>query len=262
MQHTNISSTILLSSQGASLFVAKPIYNVFGMLSLLGDEEMKVHKNQRNLTIIQTKTNQSVAILLASEHEENLKVKLTIEGLSNNGTNFNHLGPKYFLFKLNNRNTNPRMAWLDMGRPKNPTDDQIEILRKRASLKRSKMAELSKDKHTFNVRMPKPSVNLLVICYPDQTTPAQVTSVEFYKEGLKGSTLTWKYPQRSDCLSHFRIEHSDSISGPFKTMETSNGVFKFAQLNDRIPGWYRVIAEDVWNRKGPSSVPAYARFDT
>eukprot|EP00094_Tigriopus_californicus_P003825 TCALIF_03681-PA protein Name:"Similar to Idua Alpha-L-iduronidase (Mus musculus)" AED:0.08 eAED:0.08 QI:0/-1/0/1/-1/1/1/0/507 len=252
-------------------FVQKPVFNLMAMLALLGDQVVQVESSEsaHGVQALATKSLMGYVILLVRNDECNatkaipyLPVRLLVPALTL--TNHAGLASKFVIYKLTNVNTNPYHLWQTMGSPERPTEDQLRRLRIEGSLKRGTIRDLRKKR--FRVVLPNPGIKLLIVCqYTESSEPEQPTKLRFYAESSGALTITWRYSGgHSDhaCLKGFQVYFSHDYLGDYKSLidEERLSAMNFVQLHGKATnfrGWFQVIAIDLWNRRGPSSVHFY-----
>lgn len=251
-------------------FVQKPVFNLMAMLALLGEQVVDVESSEsaHGVQALATKTQMGYVILLvrnvekkhSNKSDENVNVSIQFAKF-NLALYEDAPATKFVIYKLTNANTNPYKLWRTMGRPEKPTADQLRQLRIEASLKRGIVRDLRKKR--FRVVLPNPGIKLLVVCqYTEGSLPDQPTKLSFYRESPGGLTITWRYPgghNGHECLKGFQVYFSKEYWGDYKALidEKRLSVMNFVQLHGKATsfrGWFRVIAIDLWNRSGPSSV--------
>jgi L-iduronidase len=268
--------------------IKKPAHNVMTMLSLLGNKQYdKVKLNsdlkKKGYGAIFTKrvdehgvANQVAILVYRYTDDYNVHssspatINLSLKYLPFPGGKIAH-------YRIDQNHSNTYDKWLELGSPKVPTDDNVQELRKIQELGLCKpdlyrdsekgiecqpTSVFDNNKASLKFPLPSPGVSLILISKkPERTRPAQVTGLyaETFRSlnGEKDEVLI-RWDSNSRFIRTYKVFHSNSMSGPFRRINTVNLISTayIHQLKDPLPdvgAYYRVSAVNYWGKTGNAS---------
>jgi L-iduronidase len=241
--------------------VKKPIHNLFTMLSLLGDERLKVTGDGASLTdlgVIATRRGcDQIAVLLYHVNDRihscrNAPVDVTLDlplanatlahyRIVDGNTPFDH-------FDLAVASQPMQNLVLDAALLKQMRDNQeLELVSCRPAT----------GKVTVNVT--DPSVHLLLFTRRSAAVPSTVKGLRTrrYFGGTRQAQvmLTWRgLPSR--VLRTYEVFHSKTRNGRYRRINPPELLAAaYLHVADDVRGWYKVRAVDYWDRAGKLSAP-------
>ncbi|XP_071947609.1 alpha-L-iduronidase-like isoform X2 [Antedon mediterranea] len=253
--------------------IKKPVLNVMGLLSLMGNKQVyssgsvdgKVISNDSDVGIlatIQSTTDSpnsfemSVLVVNSADTsnvtgQDNIKITIKIQ------ENVKDL--VYSVYLIDNYHGNPYHNWTTFGKPVFPSFEQLETMRNNQEPVRIEGPKLVKSNQAiYNFVLQKPGVLLLHMCNKTTSSPDQVTGLRALVIGPDDVLLVWKDScVHSRCLKTYQVEKSDSSEGPFMQVNQFDLIFTTFVFSKKeyIHGYYRVRAVDYWSRAGEFSLP-------
>ncbi len=259
--------TSLASPDKDPVLLAKPIFHLWTLFALQGQEELNLLSNQddipKDFSIMPSKSNKSFSILMSkvSQEENSLVEDVTLKFTSHE----EDAQVLYKIFSMTDHVINPERAWIDLGRPlKNVTFLQAQTIRNASQLQQTEIKQGNLRNMKISIlQMPSPSVHLVHICkLNSMPVPSQPFDTRFHaEESTNYLLIMWKYPTSAECLDEFLIEYSQHFNNfdQFAIVARTKSVNNFHFLGKGQPGWYRIRGKNFAGTLGPFSVPEFYR---
>ncbi len=227
--------------------VKKPVLNLYTMLSLLGDQRLRVPgEPMDNLGVLATRRGEDqVAVLLYHCADDPAARGAATIQLQLRGVPFTDA--ILVRYRIDDLQAHPYRLWQEMGSPKLPTREQIAALRTRQELALATPPQevtLSEGKLSLEFELPMPGVQLALLSRKPRRGPGPVGGLRLEQFGDE-ILLRWDgLPSRvlrtyEVLLAGRRINAPDSLDTAF--------------LAPNQPGQYSVRAVDYWGRIGTVS---------
>lgn len=259
-----------------SELIEKPVYAALGMLSHLADHATKVFtaKNATYLTTIGDKYT-SVLMISNGKGTTQLRLKMNLVDFIASSTSQsydNTTAYTYFVEYLQTNRTDPFAVWKQYGWPSYPNETVLNKMRRAQGphiLKRPRRIPLNSPKIFINAKLTAPWILLVRICSSDYPSPVAVHGARVHIASQNSILITWKYNGSEQCIKTYELHyitaadkkeknsHWKNISNerhlPFKSYWRT--IIQPNNSNETICGFYKIRAVDIFNRKGPYSMP-------
>ncbi|XP_069948800.1 alpha-L-iduronidase isoform X1 [Cherax quadricarinatus] len=180
------------------------------------------------------------------------------------------LGEELFVvsYQLGLGQLGPYQAWLDLGRPQEPTRHQLAYMRSFEGADRSGPHKVlvTRPNLSWWVRLTLPDVRVIHVCQRLTVTPGQVVGVRTLSVTSADVLLTWSDARlNTRCVLKYEVERSlAGRAGPYiglyhHQVTDNNFWYSLPVLHGSrtVQGWYRVRVVTYWGTKGPFSPPVY-----
>ncbi|XP_069169195.1 alpha-L-iduronidase-like [Procambarus clarkii] len=171
-------------------------------------------------------------------------------------------------YKLGMGIREPYHVWLDLGRPVEPTRDQLAYMRSWEGPRRTGPRKVvsGTPELSFRMKLSLPDVRVIHVCQAFTSTPGQVTNLRTIAVTSSDVLITWS-DQRlvTRCVLMYEVEHSRcGRAGPYIRLKTNhinhnNLWYSLPHLHGgwTVQGWYRVRVVTYWGARGPFSPPVF-----
>jgi len=204
----------------------------------------------------------SASILLAANKSLTLQSTLVNVSLQNIkvGEEQDYLSAYYSLTLSDNIDFSPFEQWKSMGKPVQPSLDQLQTLLKSSSIEQSSVKSIKKSTKVLHLLIKYPSIKLVQLCSPNPNRiPPPPYSVRYNVwnsvSNITAAMITWAWKADTSCLETFILQLYSESSSSWTRVEKTNYPIRelAATLLNPEPGSYRVIAQDIWRRQSKPS---------
>lgn len=174
---------------------------------------------------------------------------------------------KYVWYIMDNKLSNPYLAWVHQGQPVFPVKAQFREMRSLEGPSISYPKSLPASLH-FKKKLSLPGIMVLHVCAKPKLPPNMVTVVHVWNVTTADIIILWNGKDiGTRCVKTFVVEFRHYNSpGPYIRINEKPVIFNTFQYtvikngtesaDDReVWGLYRVRAVDYWNRRSPPSLP-------
>ncbi|OWF39847.1 Alpha-L-iduronidase [Mizuhopecten yessoensis] len=268
----------------------KPVHSVMVLLSLLGNRQLSVNFSENNSKGHQVQNDSFIGAIASSyspkwtDIRDSSQTSVLLYNSNDTRSSPNHtvninirvIG-SFFEHDFNDtmivgytvdndaKTGNVYGVWSKFGKPKYPSLQQLQVLRKHEGPHRFLLTKFDKSSKSMEVSLPQPSVKVLHFCTKPRDPPGQVTSVLFYNVTAGQVLIGWSdIHVTTKCILTYEVEFScQDVYGTYIRVNKYDIIvtaFTFAPsllFEDRkVMGYYRVRGVDYWGRGGKYSIPA------
>ena len=243
--------------------VKKPVLNVLALLGLLGEKRLAVTGPDDpcgDLGAIAALHGDEQAGVLVYHSSDEIgsagaePVSLAIEKLPFERAMLAH-------YRIDEMHCNPQRLWAAMGRPDQPTQQQLTQMREHQEpglLAAPAETDCPDGRVDIQFDMPLPAVSLLLLSAKPPDKPRAVTGLRAVRyRGLHGQgqiMLSWTALD-SRVLAAYTVLCATDRRGPYRPV-SPDGLISSAFLHTPAPTgrtYYRIRAVDYWGRTGPAT---------
>lgn len=255
-----------------SELIEKPVYAALGMLSHLAMHATKV-VTAKNATYLVTVEDKYTSVLMISNGRGTTQLRLKmnlVDFIATSATFDNTTTYSYFVEYLQANRTDPFAVWKRFGWPSYPNETVLNEMRKAQGphiLKRPRKIPLNSPKVFVNSKLTAPWVLLIRICSSDNPSPIAVNGIRTHIASRNSLLITWKYNGPEQCIKSYEIHYitendKKETNSNWKNLSTERHHLPFKSYwrtitnnTETVYGFYKIRAIDIFDRKGPYSVP-------
>ncbi|XP_062519086.1 alpha-L-iduronidase-like [Corticium candelabrum] len=263
--------------------VRKPVAVAMGLLSLLGEMQLKSNVTINNQTVGNDSSVGVIASLHLPMNQPDDSVQISIIVYNSNDTaelvpshdvvrlTISNLVPQNVTvnemvcihYRLDNNHTNPDAVWEQGGKPDFPSATLFASMRAQQDPVTIAGPSIVKPElqWTDSFDLPLPAVDLIHFCSKPMAAPSQVSQVRLHQVHKNEVLVSWT-DVSSRCLLMYNVYYSLSRDVGYKRVSTHNSIFTL--LSHQVPDlksvagvtvYYKVAATDYWQREGAASLP-------
>lgn len=244
-------------------FIKKPVLNVLALLALLGEARLAVTGPADPCgdlaAIASLHDHQQVVVLVYHSSDEigradSAHIAVEIEHVAFDRAMLVH-------YRIDEMHTNPYRLWVAMGKPAEPSQQQLAQLREHQELQLlapPREVACSDGQVKIEFDLPLPGVSLLLLTAKPPGGPPAVTGLRGVRyRGLHDQgqiMLSWTGLD-ARVLASYQVLCATERSGPYRLVGAA-GLVCSAFLHTLAPQdrtYYKVQAVDYWGRTGPAT---------